>query len=229
MGQPDKPDTSVGGRLLIAAALSLALHTAILWGWHGAAPVRDPIAARVPRIDIRLVREPPATLLAGQTAVAPLPARRQPPVAQPTPRRPAAPSPVEAPTPIAPATTAPTAPAADLPAAPPVSPVVTAAPMATPPSTAPRRTSAVVDPGACAKPEYPRASLRDEEIGTVSLAFLIGADGTVLDSRVERSSGHRRLDEAARAALSLCRFSPATVDGRPEPAWARLDYVWRIE
>lgn len=96
-----------------------------------------------------------------------------------------------------------------------------------PPS--PKRTAAVVDADACAKPRYPRASLRDEESGTVTLAFLIGTDGLVQDSRVERSSGHPRLDEAARQALALCRFRPATADGRPEASWARLKYVWRIE
>jgi len=49
----------------------------------------------------------------------------------------------------------------------------------------------------------------------VTLTFLIDVDGKVLESRVERSSGHRRLDEAARAGLGICKFKPATVDGRP--------------
>lgn len=47
-------------------------------------------------------------------------------------------------------------------------------------------TSAVADVSACAKPRYPESSLSDEEQGTVTLAFLIGADGTVLDSRIEK-------------------------------------------
>jgi protein TonB len=45
---------------------------------------------------------------------------------------------------------------------------------------------------------------------------------------VDSSSGHPRLDEAARAALSLCRFKAGTVDGRPEKSWAKLRYVWKI-
>ena len=61
------------------------------------------------------------------------------------------------------------------------------------------------------------------------LSFLIDVDGRVLESKVERSSGYRRLDEAARAALGACKFRPATVDGRPERAWARIDYDWKIE
>ena len=93
----------------------------------------------------------------------------------------------------------------------------------------PVRTPPVVSANTCEKPSYPAAALRANEVGTVRLSFLIEADGRVLDSKVERSSGYRRLDEAARAALSLCKFRPATVDGRPERARARIDYVWKLE
>jgi protein TonB len=71
--------------------------------------------------------------------------------------------------------------------------------------------------------------LRGNETGTVLLNFLIDLNGGVIDSKVERSSGHRRLDEAARAGLSLCKFKPATVDGKPEQTWSRIEYEWRIE
>jgi protein TonB len=93
----------------------------------------------------------------------------------------------------------------------------------------PSRTAAVVDASACAKPEYPPAALRAQETGLVTLSFLIGTDGSVLDSKVERSSGYRRLDEAARKGLGLCRFRPATVDGKAEQAWARIEYEWKID
>lgn len=59
--------------------------------------------------------------------------------------------------------------------------------------------------------------------------FLIDVDGKVLESKVERSSGFRRLDDAARAGLGLCRFKPATLDGKPERAWARIEYAWKLE
>ncbi|MEO8718719.1 MAG: energy transducer TonB, partial [Burkholderiales bacterium] len=90
-------------------------------------------------------------------------------------------------------------------------------------------TPAVVDARACAKPSYPPASIRANETGVVTLNFLIDFDGKVLESKVERSSGHRRLDEAARAGLALCKFRPATVDGRAERAWARIQYDWKLE
>jgi len=93
----------------------------------------------------------------------------------------------------------------------------------------PLRVAAVVDAKACEKPAYPPASLRANETGIVLLSFLIDVDGTVLESKVERSSGHRRLDEAARNGLGLCKFKPATVDGKQERTWSRIEYEWKIE
>jgi protein TonB len=81
----------------------------------------------------------------------------------------------------------------------------------------------------CAKPEYPSASRRLDEAGTVTLRFLIDLDGHVLESKVETSSGFARLDEAARTALGRCRFKPGTVDGKPEQSWASIKYKWELE
>jgi len=105
-------------------------------------------------------------------------------------------------------------------------PVVQAPPA---PPAAPVRTAAVVNAAACEKPEYPVASRRLEEEGTVNLRFLVGVDGKVLQAEVVKSSGFRRLDEAARAGLSKCQFKPATVNGHPEQAWATMSYTWRLE
>jgi protein TonB len=92
------------------------------------------------------------------------------------------------------------------------------------------RTGAAIQPGAfCAKPDYPSASRRLEEEGTVLLKFLIGVDGKVLQADIEKSSGFVRLDEAARNALSKCQFRPGTVDGKPEQSWASIKYTWRLE
>jgi protein TonB len=81
----------------------------------------------------------------------------------------------------------------------------------------------------CQKPSYPSASVRNEEEGTVQLRFLIGVDGKVIDTKVEKSSGFSRLDEAAIRALSKCDFKPGTVNGKPEQSWARVDYKWKLE
>lgn len=108
-------------------------------------------------------------------------------------------------------------------------PAITAAPAAPVRAAPPTRTPASVSSAQCEKPDYPSASRRMEEEGTVSLRFLVGVDGQVIQSEIEKSSGFKRLDEAARAGLSKCRFQPATVDGRPEQAWASMKYTWRLE
>ena len=79
------------------------------------------------------------------------------------------------------------------------------------------------------KPVYPPASKRANETGTTLVSFLVDVDGRVVDTRVERSSGYHRLDEASRNAYRLCRFKPATVDGQPQKSWTSVEYVWRLE
>lgn len=97
------------------------------------------------------------------------------------------------------------------------------------PRPAPVYKPPVVDAGACEKPAYPMASLRRQESGIVLLAFLIDVNGTAIESKVERSSGFRRLDEAARNALALCKFTPANTDGKPQQAWAKIEYEWKLQ
>ena len=98
-----------------------------------------------------------------------------------------------------------------------------------PPTTGQVLVPAVVDARNCDKPEYPRKSLRNEETGTVTLQFLIGLDGRVVESRIDKSSGFKDLDNAARAGLSLCKFKPGTVDGKPQQSWTKMQYVWKLE
>ncbi len=88
--------------------------------------------------------------------------------------------------------------------------------------------AAQVDSNACEKPDYPASSIRNGEEGVVNLAMLLGPDGKVLESKVEKSSGSRALDKAAIQGLSLCKFKPGTVDGVPEKSWAKLQYVWHL-
>ena len=93
----------------------------------------------------------------------------------------------------------------------------------------PVRVAPKVAASACAKPAYPAASQRNGDTGTVTLALLVGTDGRVADARVERSSGFRELDRAARTGLSLCRFTPGTVDGVPYQSWTKMQYVWSLD
>ena len=199
--------------------LHLVLFGAIQAGLNRTAPPKMPTVVQALLLEEKRSELPP------------LP----PPPAPPTPPAPALPKnsppppttvpPIEAP--VAPAspnaiaavTAAPQTPAA--PSAP--------APAAAPRASAPTRTAAGVNIAQCEKPEYPSASRRMEEEGTVALRFLVGADGKVIQSEVEKSSGYKRLDDAARAGLSKCQFRPATVDGKPEQAWTTIRYVWRLE
>ena len=89
--------------------------------------------------------------------------------------------------------------------------------------------AAVVDMRNCSKATYPPGTLPEVAQGTTFLALLIGTDGAVLESQLERSSGHPQLDEAARAALSICRFTPAQQNGQPVQQWATVAYVWEPE
>jgi periplasmic protein TonB len=80
----------------------------------------------------------------------------------------------------------------------------------------------------CDTPAYPTSAARNGESGTVVLALLVGADGRVRDARVDKSSGYRDLDKAARAALSLCKFKPAMVNGEATAGWSAISYVWTL-
>lgn len=199
-------------------ALVLALHVGLLWlaqvVWTSepASAIREVVTAQLIqefRASEPLKHEPQP------------PAPKTPPTPQATPVQPSQMTVPASPVPPAqPAITAaplaaplPVAPALALPGAPTRPPVVVAA-------------SARMD--SCAKPRYPPASERLHEEGVVSLKFLISENGQVLSSNVEKSSGYKRLDDAALAALSLCKFRPATVDGKPRQEWSTLRYRWEL-
>lgn len=68
-------------------------------------------------------------------------------------------------------------------------------------------------------PAYPRRAERLGLAGTVTLQVVVGIDGHPLEVNVVQSSGHRELDEAARAqVLERWSFRPATRNGVPIPA-----------
>ncbi len=87
----------------------------------------------------------------------------------------------------------------------------------------------VIDRSSCEPPKYPKAALINEESGTVSMGFLVGADGKVSETKVEKSSGSRSLDKAATTALALCKFKPGTKDGKPDAVWVKIDFTWKLE
>ena len=197
-------------RHAVGIGLVVVLHLLLLWA------LQSGMSQEVQR-KMQVVAD--VLLLASDAPKPPPP----PPQSAPPPRNPppATVPAIETPVVMPPSANAVTvAPSAPTPAAP-------AAPAA--PRSDAVRTAAVVNAAQCEKPEYPSASRRMEEEGTVHLRFLVGVDGKVIQSEVEKSSGFKRLDEAARAGLSRCQFRPAMVDGRPEQAWASMRYTWRLE
>ncbi|HZV67267.1 MAG TPA: tetratricopeptide repeat protein, partial [Telluria sp.] len=92
-----------------------------------------------------------------------------------------------------------------------------------------QQSPAVADFNSCAKPEWPKEALRKEQQGTVTLGFLIGPDGAVLNAEVRKSSGYLLLDQAALAGIRRCTFKPARVDGQPSQAWMQMQYMWTLD
>ncbi len=88
--------------------------------------------------------------------------------------------------------------------------------------------AATFDPSKC-KAEYPKASLMNEEQGTVSMSFLVAADGTVVESKLEKTSGFKNLDKAAMKSIAACKFKPGTKDGAPAQTWTKVDYAWKLD
>ena len=84
------------------------------------------------------------------------------------------------------------------------------------------------DPKTC-KAEYPKSSLMNEEQGTVSMSFLVSPDGSVVESKLEKTSGFKNLDKAAIKSLSACKFKPGTKDGSPAQTWTKVDYAWKLD
>lgn len=191
----------------------IVLHIIIIWA----------LVTGLARKAVDLVQKPLETKLIAEVAKPPEELKPPPPpkMAPPPPFIP--PPEINIQMPVAPSPAAITAVTSTPP------PAKVDAPPPPPPPKAVARTPPVVQAKSCQPPEYPSASRRLGEQGTVTLNFLIDAEGKVVESRVEASSGVERLDEAARKALSLCKFIPGTVDGKPEQSWHKLKYVWKLD
>jgi len=76
--------------------------------------------------------------------------------------------------------------------------------------------------------EYPPL-LRDAGIGgTVVVYLFIDEEGTVQNTRVNTSSGHTSLDEAALRVGSVMRFSPAMNRDKKVPVWVSLPITFQV-
>jgi protein TonB len=78
-------------------------------------------------------------------------------------------------------------------------------------------------------PGYPPLSRRVGEQGRVLLRVLVNPGGRADDVEVRSSSGHFRLDEAARQTVRGWRFVPAKRGDQPVPAWVLIPISFRLE
>jgi periplasmic protein TonB len=159
---------------------------------------------------------PPLQLTPPPTAIVPPPEIQIETPAPPPPRRTA----ITLPRPVKPPPVAAPAPAP--------APMPTPAP-APVPAAEPVRVMPRLDAGRSQQPAYPDASRRLGEQGSVVLQVLIGTDGRVVDAKVLQSSGYERLDQAAIDGVKNdYRFSPGTVDGKPQQMWYTFKFNWKL-
>jgi periplasmic protein TonB len=83
------------------------------------------------------------------------------------------------------------------------------------PQTDPPQVASRLEYASAPAPAYPRDALMDGLQGTVYLKVLVDVDGKPLSVEIHRSSGHRKLDDAAkRQVLKRWKFKPAMHNGQ---------------
>jgi protein TonB len=78
-------------------------------------------------------------------------------------------------------------------------------------------------------PAYPAPSRRMREQGRVILRVLVRANGTPAQVQVRTSSGHARLDDAARDAVLHWKFVPAKRGAEPIEEWVLIPVSFRLD
>lgn len=216
---PFSPAEPSGRRALRFAAV-LASHLAVLWGGMEIA-TRPEARQAATEVLVRLVELPRPEPKAEEP-------RREPP-ARTSPVRRAVPR--EAPPPVL-AAAADEAPAAapaftvpPQPPAPPAAPPIEAVPAPPPVTEARFDADYLSNP----RPVYPVASRRLGEEGRVTLRVKVSRGGTPLAVEIRQSSGHSRLDEAARAAVEQWRFVPARRGDEPVESWVSVPIVFSLQ
>jgi TonB family protein len=77
-------------------------------------------------------------------------------------------------------------------------------------------------------PVYPEWAKKDAVEGSVTLYFVVRADGTVKENiLVQKTAGFEEFDENARAALAAWRFEPLR-DGRTGEQWGNITFHFRL-
>jgi protein TonB len=77
--------------------------------------------------------------------------------------------------------------------------------------------------------EYPEEARRDRQQGVVTLLVDVSPEGSVLKVSVQRSSGYRKLDEAALRAAKDWKFKAGTMAGQPIRSQVEVPVRFRLQ
>ncbi|MDD3650540.1 energy transducer TonB [Immundisolibacter sp.] len=220
---------------LLGAGSAVALHALAAWLLLHQPPT---VPLQAPRILEVSLLAAPAPVAASVPAAPAEPVKAPDPPPPPTPkpveRRPAKPRPAvvkpappkptdERPAPSNPAPTG--AAASPAPAAPATAAAQTAASAGEPALTAPRFDAAYLNNP---PPTYPPLSRRLGEQGRVLVRVFVDPSGAPAQVELRESSGHRRLDDAAAAAVRRWRFVPARRGDEPVGAWVLVPISFNL-
>ncbi|TVO68789.1 energy transducer TonB [Denitromonas ohlonensis] len=251
------PATSLPRRAPVRARLGAVARLLVVLAAHagalalGLSQIDTPVQAPITTIQVALIA-PPAPEPVAPPPPAPVPEVLPPKPPTPAPelkpppkpvvvRKPTqkpAPKPTPKPSPTAISEPKEEAPSPPESTPPPPQPAQVAAPT-TPPKAAPGPVAAAPQPIIAARfdaaylnnpsPRYPRLSRRVGEQGKVLLRVLVSESGAASDVRLHQSSGHNRLDEAARSAVSKWTFEPARQGDRPIANWVIVPIEFKLE
>ena len=230
------PNEIDGRQRLLALCAVAALHVAVIGGFV-IAQLHPPPPPPEETLSVSFITENAASAAPAPTPPQPFQPTPPPPEPQMLATPKPTPSPMTAP-PIEPEPRreAPKAAAQPAPAAPPAN--------ASPSTASASSARAAGDPGAEATtppnfsaaylnnptPVYPPAAKFKGQQGTVELRVQVGADGAASQVLVNRSSGHKELDDAARDVVKKrWRFVPAKQGGRAIVGWVIVPLEFELK
>ena len=81
------------------------------------------------------------------------------------------------------------------------------------------------------RPDYPRASMRNEETGTSALNIRVSDTGKIIGVDIVKSSGFSGLDNAVveRLMSGSCKARPGFKGTKKVESYARVDYIWKLD
>ncbi len=204
------------GPRAISVTVTLALHAVAVMALLQFDAVRGPLLQAVP-IMIILITPSPRVELPKPRPAAPSPIRL------PQPRQ------IESPPVLAAQTVAPGPVLASLPPRPEPAPQAVSAAAAPAPAPLPI-VAPVFDAAYLQNPPtaYPVMSKRRGDQGRVLLRVFVSTSGVAERIEVRESSGHERLDGAAREAVLGWRFAPARQGEKPVAAWVLVPITFSI-